>query len=222
MGHYEAFVESFYKMIKNTLDFKDGANLILNNHIETALIPGNMYCYGAEFSIRKIKGRLEGSINYTLSRSFRRSINQETGESINDGGLYPSNFDQPHIVNFDFRYGISRRIFFSGNFSYRTGRPTSLPEAAYSVDGIPIQSFKERNSYRIRDYHRLDIAFVIEGNHKRKKLWDGKWVFSFYNTYARKNPYALFFNPDTDGKFIPYELSIVGTIIPSITYSFQF
>jgi hypothetical protein len=173
-------------------------------------------------SVSKVKGRLLGSVNYTLSRSWRKTQSDFNSEQINDGNSYPSNYDQPHVANLNWRYGISRRIFFSGNFTYHTGRPVSLPTAAYQVDGVSVSNFSNRNEYRIPDYHRLDIAFIIEGNHKRKKLLDGNWVFSFYNVYARKNAYSVFFSDDGTGVLKPYKLSIVGTIIPSLSYSFKF
>jgi hypothetical protein len=85
-----------------------------------------------------------------------------------------------------------------------------------------ITNFSERNSYRIRDYHRLDLAIVLEGGHKRKKIADGTWTLSFYNVYARKNPYTVFFKGQDGSTMIPYELSILGTILPSLTYSVKF
>jgi hypothetical protein len=219
---FEAFMEGYYKHVKNTLDFKDGADLILNKNLETALLRGVGRSYGMEFSATKVKGRLIGTINYTYSRSLRKVNGYFDSEKINEGGLFPSNFDQPHVVNANGRYNISRRYFFSYNFTYHTGRPMSLPLSSYSVNGIPASNFSERNKYRIPDYHRLDIAFIIEGNHKRKKILDGTWSISVYNVYSRKNAYSVFFKSDGNGALVPYKLSVIGTAIPSISYSFKF
>lgn len=219
---YEAFVEVYQKKINNILDFKDGANLILNDHLETDLLQGVGEAYGVETSIAKNLGRLTGSINYTYSRSFRTINGEFDSEKINDGSQYPSNFDQPHIVNLIWKYNISRRYFFTGNFTYHTGRPVTVPLAGFLVDNITVASFSDRNQFRIPDYHRLDIAFILEGNHKRKKFWDGTWALSFYNVYARKNPYTVFFKDNGDGYLSPYQLSIVGTVLPSLSYSFKF
>jgi hypothetical protein len=219
---YELSVEAYYKRINNIHDFKDGSDLILNKNIETALLPGITNSYGIEFSVSKVKGRLTGSGNYTFSRSLLKVTSDDLAGSINDGKPYPSNYDQPHAVNINWQYGISRRIFFSGNFSYRTGRPISLPERIYVVDGVPVSDFPRRNNYRIPDYHRMDIALIVEGSHKLKKAWSGSWVFSFYNVYARKNAYTVFFNNDGTGRLQPYQLSVIGTVIPSVTYRFKF
>ena len=219
---YEAFAEVFYKQLTNIIDFKDGAQLILNPQLETDLLQGTGRAYGIETSIAKISGRLTGSINYTYSRSLRTIKGATEEESINKGEEYPSNFDQPNILNLNWKYGISRRYFFTGNFTYRTGRPITTPLSGFSIDNVSVANFSERNQFRIPDYHRLDVAFVMEGNHKKKKFWDGTWTLSIYNVYARKNPYTIFFKDNGNGILRPYQLSIIGTVLPSLTYSFKF
>jgi hypothetical protein len=218
---FETFVEVFYKKINNVLDFKDGAQLILNSHIETDLLQGQGRAYGIETSVAKTIGLFTGSINYTYSRSLRTISGLHPNESINEGKEYSSNFDQPHTVNLSWRYGITRRYFFTGNFTYRTGRPVTTPETGFTIDHVTVAGFSERNQYRIPDYHRLDLAFVIEGNHKRKKFLDGTWSLSVYNVYARKNAYSVFFRDNGNGVLRPYKLSIIGTALPSISYSFK-
>jgi hypothetical protein len=218
---YEAFVEVYYKDIHNVLDFKDGAQLILNPHLESDLLQGKARAYGVEMQVAKTKGRLVGSMGYTYSRSLRTIIGAFPEETINDGKEYPSNFDQPNVVNLSWKYSISRRYFFTGGFTYRTGRPITLPLSAFSVDNFTVSSFSDRNQFRIPDYHRLDIGLVLEGSHKRKKLLDGTWTFSIYNVYARKNPYSVFFKEVRPGILRPYRLAIIGTALPSISYSFK-
>lgn len=218
---YETFVEFYYKNINNLLDFKDGSQLILNNHLETDLLRGNGLAYGVEFSIVKSKGRFNGSLNYTYSRSFREIKGLTDDESINNGARYPSNFDQPNVINFNWKYNISKRYFISSNFTYHTGRPISAPTTAYLINNIPVANFSLRNQYRIPDYHRLDLAFIIEGNHRRKKFWDGTWTFSVYNVYGQKNPYTIFFADNGSGVLRPYRMAIIGAPIPSISYAFK-
>lgn len=219
---YSFSSELFYKKIKNVVDFKDGAQLILNRHIETELLQGKSWSYGIETSLIKNTGKFTGSLNYTFSRSFRRFAGPTDVESIADGKVYPSNFDQPHIVNLSWKLALTRRHYFTGNFTYHSGRPVTIPLAAFNYDNIPVAYFSERNQYRIPDYHRLDLALVIEGNHRRKKLGDGTWVFSLYNVYARKNVYTVFFREAAKGVLKPYQLSVIGTILPSVSYNFKF
>lgn len=219
---YDMFIEFYQKKIDNIIDFKDGARLILNQQIETDLLQGQGNAYGVETQIAKSLGRLTGSISYTYSRSLRTIKGSTASESINNGKEYPSNFDQPHIVNISWKYNISRRYFFTGNFTYRTGRPVTTPLSGFTIDNISVSNFSERNQYRIPDYHRLDLALVLEGNHKRKKIFDGTWTLSFFNVYGRKNPFTIFFREASNGTLVPYQLSIIGTILPSLTYSVKF
>lgn len=218
---YDAFVEVYYKKIDNVLDFKDGAQLLLNPQLETDLLQGKARAYGAEMQVTKTAGRLVGSFSYTYSRSLRTIVSNFPEESINDGREYPSNFDQPHVVNLNWKYNISRRYFFTGGFTYHTGRPVTLPLSAFTVDNVTVSSFSDRNKFRVPDYHRLDLGLVLEGSHKRKKFWDGTWTLSIYNVYARRNPYTIFFKEVRPGILRPYRLSIIGTVLPSLSYAFK-
>ncbi len=218
---YEAFVEAYYKKIDNAIDFKDGYSLILNPQVETALLQGKARAYGVEFQVTKNQGRLVGSMSYAYSRSLRTFQGVYPIETINDGREYASNYDQPHVANLQWRYTINRRFFFTGIFTYRTGRPITLPLSAFTINNVTVSSFSDRNQYRIPDYHRLDLALVIEGNHKRKRILDGTWTFSIYNVYGRKNPYSVFFKEVRPGILRPYRLAIIGSALPSITYSFK-
>ncbi len=213
---YQTYAEVFYKEMNNVLDFKDGAQLILNKQLEADLIQGKGLAYGIETYISKSQGRLTWALSYTYSRSLR------TIPGINNGVQYPSNFDQPHMVNLAWNYRFSKRWSFTGNFAYRTGRPVTVPSYGFTVDGYGVASFSGRNQYRIPDYHRLDIAFVIEGSHKIKKPWTGSWIISFLNVYAHRNAYSYFFASDTPGQIKTYQLSILGTVVPSVTYNFKF
>lgn len=219
---YETFAEVFYKEMDNVLDFKDGAELILNKTLEADLLQGKGLAYGIETYIAKNQGRFTWAVSYTYSRSLRTIEGPSPQESINNGKTYPSSYDQPHMVNASWNYRISKRYSFTGNFSYRTGRPVTVPVFAFNIAQYGVAYFSERNQYRIPDYHRLDIALVIEGSHKLKKPWSGQWVFSILNVYGRHNAYSYFFASETPGQVNTYQLSILGSAIPSLTYNFKF
>jgi hypothetical protein len=221
-NRFEGFVEGYFKTLDNVLDFKDGATLVMNRQIETTLIGGTGKSYGVEFSINKNKGKLTGGMNYTWSRSLRRFSGSNENDRINRGRWYASNFDQPNNLNMNWRFALSKRVFFSGLFVYHTGRPISLPTVAYVVDGVPVTDFSERNNDRAADYHRLDLAFVIEGSARKKKLWESHWVISIYNVYGRKNPYSVFFADVGGQTLMPFQLALIGTPVPAVTYSFKF
>lgn len=221
-GVWQASLEGFYKEIDNILDFKDGANLILNPRLETSLLQGIGKSYGSEFSISKTKGRLEFDLNYTWSRSLRKVDSDFESEQINNGNWFPANFDQPHIVNLNWRLKIARKAFFSGMFTYRSGRPVSVPVAAYEINHVPVIDFSERNNFRLQDYHRLDLAFVAEGSNRKSTRIRREWSFSVYNVYARKNPYSAFFAYNVSGSVRPKQIALIGIPVPSISYKIIF
>jgi hypothetical protein len=214
--------EVFYKTMNDIIDFKDGAELVLNDHLETELLQGKGHAYGLETSFYKNKGKLTGTLNYTYSRSFRQISGATSDESINSGKRYRANFDQPHVLNLSWKYQMSRRYFFTGNFTYHTGRPVTIPLSAFQLENSTIAYYSGRNQYRIPDYHRMDLALVVEGTNKKDKKIEGTWVFSIYNVYSRRNPYSVFFKNSGAGIPIPYQLSIIGTLFPSVSYNIEF
>ncbi|MBX2914853.1 MAG: TonB-dependent receptor [Cyclobacteriaceae bacterium] len=218
---WQGYVEGYYKTITNILDFKDGANLILNPHLETALIQGKGKSYGVEFSVSKLTGRMQGELNYTYSRSLRLVSGAFDTERINDGNWYAANFDQPHVLNINWRYSVGRKVFFSGIFTYHTGRPISMPIAAYDIDHNPVIDFSERNNYRLPDYHRLDLALIVEGSNKKQKF-ESEWTISVYNVYGRKNPYSAFFDYNLAGSVRSKQIALIGIPVPSVTYAIKF
>ena len=146
--------------------------------------------------------------------------NSVTGENINFGERYPSNYDHPHTFNIVANYKLSRRLILSGNIIYSTGRPITYPAAIYYLDGQKILHYTQRNEYRIPDYFRIDVAVKIEGNLLSKKLAHGVFIFSIYNLTGRKNAYSVYFKSE-NGQINGYKMSIFGTQIFSVTYDFK-
>ena len=217
----ETSIEVYYKTMDNFLDYKDGAQLFLNRNIETDIIGTQGTAYGVEIMIKKLKGKFNGWISYTYSRSLLQTEASQGIESINLGRKYPSSFDKPNDITLVSNYKLSRRFSFSFNLTYNTGRPTTLPLGKYDLNDVERLFFSERNQYRIPDYFRADVALNIEGNHKIKKLAHSSVSLSVYNLTGRDNAYSVFYR--TEGQFVRgYQLSIFGDPIPTITYNFRF
>jgi CarboxypepD_reg-like domain/TonB-dependent Receptor Plug Domain len=226
--NWEASVEVYYRKTQNQVDYIDGADLLINRFLEGDLLSGKGRAYGAEFYLQKKTGRLNGWISYTLARTEL----QVTG--INKGDWYPTRFDQTHNLRLAGFYDLSKRWSVSGNFIFSSGTPTTFPTSRYVVQNmlIPMNVYDSRNNVRIPAYHRLDISFRLDGREmKRGKQRKNRdyWMFSFYNVYARKNPFSIYFsqtdertesglNPDSQAT----QLAIIGTIIPSVSYNFKF
>lgn len=219
----EFSVEGYYKQLDNLLEYKDGANLFLNQYLEADLLYAKGWSYGVETMIRKNHGKLTGWVAYTYSRSIRQVAGRTTQEFINFGKKYPSNFDKPNDMTIVGRYAFTRRLSIAANFTYSTGRPTTSPQSVYVVNGYSFAQFSQRNQARIPDYHRLDLSFSIDESLRRNRKWKGNWTFAVYNAYGRRNAYSVFFKPQYRGSQTQsYRLSVVGTILPSITYNFRF
>ena len=217
----EASVEVYYKRIHNYLDYKSGANLVLNPHIETDVVNTMGKAYGAEFLLRKQAGQLNGWISYTWSRTELKQDDPLAGQLINNGKYYPASFDKPHNVNVVGNFRFTHRYSISTNVVYSTGRPITLPLAVFNLGGTPGLYYSQRNQYRIPDYFRWDFSFTIDGNHRVKQVVHNFWTFGVYNLTARKNPYSVYFQQE-NGQIKGYQLSIFGTAIPFVTYSLKF
>lgn len=220
-NEYELSLESYYKTSKNILDYKVGANLLLNQNIESDILQGKGKAYGVEFLLKKNKGRLNGWLGYSYSRSFIQLDSQFREERVNNGNYFPANFDKPHDLNVIANYKITKRYSFSANFAYQTGRPVTYPIGSFLLNGEERVLYSDRNKFRIPDYFRLDIGFNVEGNHKIKKPGHGFWNISVYNVLGRNNPYSVFFVTDA-GEIKAYKSSIFAFPIPTITYNISF
>ncbi len=219
--NYQSSIEVYYKKMQNMLDLKGNSVLIMNDKIESAIISGNGKAYGIEFMIRKNRGRLNGWINYTYSRTFIKSNGKYDNEIINNGDYYSANYDIPHNLNILVNFQYSRRLSISSTFNYSSGRPITYPVAIYEFDDNIVTEYSDRNKYRIPDYIRWDFSITFDPNLKRKKKIRSTYSFSLYNALGRSNPYSVFFKND-NGKIQGYRLSIFDRPIPTITYNFRF
>lgn len=225
---FQVSLEGYYKKFYNVIDYRDGAELLLSDKLETDILSGEGQAYGAELMIKKTKGKLSGWISYTLSRTER------TIPGINSGEAFPSNWDKTHDLSVVATYDFDERWSASANFAFMTGRPITFPDGRYEFDGIIVPNYSNRNGARTPAYHRLDLSVTYtKPKDKAKKIffffnkpddWQSSWVFSLYNVYNRENPYSVFFrqNEDNPQQTEAVQLSVFGSIIPGITYNFQF
>ncbi len=217
----ETSVEVYYKRLKDYLDYRSGATLILNHHIETDVLETRGKAYGAEFLIRKNSGKLNGWMSYTYSRTFLKQNDPNQGELINSGAYYPANYDKPHSLNFTGNYRFSHRYSASLNVVYSTGRPITLPLSKYEYAGSERVYYSDRNAYRIPDYFRSDFSINLEGNHRIHQFFHNSWSVGVYNLTGRQNAYSTFFT-EQGGAINGYKLSIFAKPIPFINYNVRF
>jgi hypothetical protein len=217
----EMSVEVYYKRIRDYLDYKSGAVLLLNEHVEQDVINTQGKAYGAEFLVKKTAGKLNGWVSYTYSRTLLRQDDPNAGELINGGNYYPANYDKPNAFNFTGNYRFTHRYSISLDMAYSTGRPITLPVAKYEYAGSERVYYSDRNAYRIPDYFRTDFSINIEGNHRIHQKTHNSWTIGVYNLTGRQNAYSTFFT-EQGGVISGYKLSIFAAPIPFINYNIRF
>jgi outer membrane receptor protein involved in Fe transport len=220
---YTIEVESFYKAIKNRMDYIDGADLIANEAIEQVILNGEMRSYGLEFMLRKNTGNLSGWIAYTLSKSQQKTPGRTADEiGINNGEWYRSAYDKTHNLAVTGSYKLNEKWNFGANFTLQTGQPVTYPNGQYTYQGITVPSYGIRNENSLPTYHHLDVSATLTPKSSQTKKWKGEWVFSVYNIYGRKNAASISFRENAEtGNNEAVRLSIFG-IVPSVSYNFKF
>jgi len=216
----EASVEGYYKDLDNIIDYKGGADLPMNEHIETVLLNGIGKAYGIEFMLKKKSGSLSGWFSYTYARIFHKIEGGHDEEIINDGNWFPALYDKPHDLKLVVNAKLSRRFNLTSNFVYNTGRPITYPAGYFESGGVNRVFYSQRNEFRIPDYIRLDLAATYNGNLLLRKLNHSSFTFAVYNVLGRRNPYSIYFRQE-EGKVNGYKMSIFGKPIFTITYNFK-
>ncbi len=218
---FETSVEGFYKKSQNLLDYKNGATLSMNPYLDADLLEAKGKSYGLEFNIKKTKGKYTGQIAYTWSRSFIADEASFGSEQVNGGAYYPSNYDRPSNLSITGGVKLGDGWDFNFNFVYISGRPATYPDGTYVINNTVVTNYSLRNEDRLPVYDRLDFSFSHDSRRFAEQKRYTIFNFSIYNVYARKNPYSIYFQRDQSG-LNSYELSVLGTIIPSITLYYFF
>ena len=220
---WEFSLEGYYKKLKDYLDYRSGAKLLMNHHLETDVISTEGYAYGVELQVKKPEGKLNGWASYTYSRTFLRQNDDRIARPINNGDWYPTEYDKPHDFKFVGNYKFTRRYSLSLNTEYSTGRPTTIPAGQYYDQklGTTQVYYTDRNSYRIPDYFRMDLSFNVEPSHHLTLLTHSSISFGVYNLTGRKNVYSIYHVVENN-KIQGYKMSIFGSPIPFVTYNIKF
>jgi len=220
---YELSAEVYYKHIDDYLNYRNSAVLLMNPHLETDVISTKGKAYGVELQVKKPTGKVNGWVSYTFARSLLRQDDNRVKYLLNDGDWYPSEYDRPHEVKAVVNFKFTERYSFSSNFNYATGRPTTLPTGKYYNTYYQkfMPYYSDRNTYRIPDYVRLDLAFNIEPTHKLTSFLHTSFSIGVYNALARRNAYNIYYVNEGD-MIKGYRLSVFGTAIPYVSLNIQF
>jgi len=208
-------IEGYYKKMENQIDYRNNADVFLNENAEAELLFGIGRAYGLEFLVKKNSGVFTGWISYTLSRTEKKF------NEINDGSWYPARQDRTHDISIVLNMQASKRLTLSSTWVYYTGNAITFPSGKYEMDGNVVNYFTSRNGYRMPSYHRLDLGatLLLKENHKfRSEL-----SFGLFNAYGRKNAYTILFRTKDDNSGETEAVKIyLFSVIPSITWNFKF
>ena len=217
----EVSLEGYYKKMKDYLDYRNGAELMMNHHIETDVLRTEGQAYGVELMVKKSSGKLNGWVSYTYSRTKLRQNDPMILNPVNNGDWYPADFDKPHDLKFVGNFRFTHRFSFSLNCDYSTGRPITLPVSKYHYGGGEFVYYSDRNRYRIPDFFRMDASFNIEPSHHLTLLTHSSISIGVYNLTGRKNAYSVYYISE-GGKLKGYRMAIFGMPIPFISYNIKF
>lgn len=212
---YEFSAEIYYKTMQNQIEYRSGTDLRGNRNVEADLLYGTGRAYGIELYMKKRFGKFNGWVGYTLSRTERQF------DGIENGRWFYAKQDRTHDVSLVGIYKAGPRWTFSSTFVYNTGNAVTFPVGKYQLNNHTVFYYSPRNSDRMPDYHRLDLAATLEG--KPGKKLQSSWSFGLYNVYNRKNAYSINFqdDPDDSTRTQAVQTTLFG-IIPSVTWNFKF
>ncbi len=222
---FETYVDLYYKQMYNLAEYRDGLDFsVFTINPDQLYVFGKGWSAGAEFYIKKSKGRFTGFIGYTLGFTRRQF------DDLNGGKPYWAKYDRRHDVSISLSYEILRnKLSISALWVYQSGNTMTVPLGYYLYMGSVVTEWSGRNEYRVNPYHRLDIA--VDWTIKKTSKFETGLNFSIYNVYNRQNPFLVFFETrvETEGGDITsfsmqnhaYQMSLFP-IIPSVMWTFKF
>jgi len=201
--------------MKNLIEYKNGANIFLNEFIESQLVFGTGWSYGLELFIERKLGRFTGWLSYTLSTTERKF------DEINNGNSFPARQDRTHDISIVGVYNLNESWTLSANWVYNTGLAATYPAGKYEIDGMTVNLFTDRNGQRMPDYHRLDLGATYF--FKKTSEQEMSFTFSLYNAYARENAYRITFQESEVDPNVTQAVKLaLFSIVPSISFNFRF
>jgi hypothetical protein len=226
---YEVRLEGYGKLMRGLIEYEQGAafSLATDTNWEEQVQTGRGWSYGAEVLLRRTRGQTTGWLSYTLSWTRRQF------DALNGGKPFPFRYDRRHDLTATATHQLTGVTSVSATWTYRSGTAVTLPKARYRVpepgprgsfSGIAfngprtVKAYGERNGYRMRPYHRLDLGVSFEWG-DRSGLHALK--VGTYNTYNRKNPYFLQTEQASNGALQAKATSLLPTV-PYLNYRFRF
>jgi len=221
---YEFSAEVFYKKTDKVTAFADNAQIFFNEHLTTEFRQGEGESYGLELYLQKRKGRLQGSVSYTLSKATMQI------DGVSNNAVFAASHDRRHSLNIAAVYDFTPTLNMGAGFTYSSGRPITLPTGWYFFDGVQGNLYSERNGYKLPDFHRLDLSVNWEPKGNQNRNFKSKFSAGVYNAYNRANAFTIYVRTaqDNEGNIIgdgtQKEARLVSLfgVLPYFTWNFNF
>jgi len=147
---------------------------------------------GIEFLAQKKRGALTGWIGYTLGKVDYHF------PGLNNGEVFPANHDRRHEINAVAKLNLGVWTL-AATWVFASGSPYTAPESQYYIPYLDGEyhsyiHVSDKNSFRLPDYHRLDLSAsrrFSAGN------WSTEVGVSIFNAYNHKNVWYRDYNLDT-------------------------
>ncbi|MBN2288611.1 MAG: TonB-dependent receptor [Candidatus Glassbacteria bacterium] len=214
-------LEAYYKDLDKIVEYSRRASYgvgmsEVNPNLEllqgTGFFQGTGFARGVDILAQKKTGRLTGWIGYSLGK-VRYEFPQ-----LNNGRPYPAPHDRTHELNIVGKVSLGNWEF-SSTWVYASGKAYTVPESQYYLefkDGTSRSyiHISDMNSYRLPEYHRLDLSISRSFETKSTSYVLG---FSIFNLYNNKNIWYRQFNLET----VPVAVTDVKMLSFTPTVYFQ-
>lgn len=231
----------WYKQLDHIVDYKEGYSAMslllfrenLHGKVESMMTQGKGKAYGIDFSANYATPAFSLTADYTLMQARNRF------DELNQGKEFAAPTDIRHSLSLTAEVKLPRNWKFAATWQLRSGHPITIPTHLYlypnldftqgSVNFAPESEYTafqiletERNNYRTRSFHKLDIAFSRQ--HKTFRNHDAFFSIGIYNMYNRANPYMYYIQTEGTGTYARPALKSVSIfpILPNISYLIRF
>lgn len=223
VGYFKVFkskkidfsVEGYYKNMENQIDYRNNADVFLNENAEAELLFGIGRSYGLEVLCKKEGRVFSGWISYTLSRTEKQF------DQINDGTWFPARQDRTHDLSIVANFKANKKLLLSATWVYYTGNAITFPSGKYMIDENIVSYYSSRNGYRMPAYHRLDLGATLLLRERQK--FRSELNIGLFNAYGRKNAYSILFRTNENNSQVTEAVKLyLFSVIPSVTWNFRF
>lgn len=230
----------WYKSLKNIVEFQDGMDAYsmltkgYNVYDVNQLVVTNGHgnAYGLDFSLSFNRKNMTLIADYTLMKA----VNQF--RELNNGNPFPASTDIRNSLALTWSYKFKHNLLVTANWQFNSGRPITVPtyvlpnvelDLAYNEAELNhlydpyIYLYTERNNYRTRAFHKLDISLTKNFLFRRKH--QSSFSIGLYNAYNQSNPfvYTLSIKREPNNVVRPVLNSAsVFPILPSFSWRVQF